>query len=78
MRRLLSLAFLCQSPFALAQQKNPADELPKLPKVSADQVNPQIDPCTDFYQYSCSKFFAANPIPADQAAWRCWPLAQVE
>jgi putative endopeptidase len=69
MRRLLSLALLCLSPFALSQQKNLADELPKLPKVSADQVNPQIDPCADFYQYSCSKFFAANPIPPDQAAW---------
>src|SRR5580698_2956461 len=69
MRRLLSLALLCLSPFALSQQKNLADELPKLPKLSADQVNPQIDPCADFYQYSCSKFFAANPIPPDQALW---------
>ena len=69
MRRLLFIALLCLSAFALAQQKNPADELPKLQHLSADQVNPQIDPCTDFYQYACSKFFAANPIPPDQAAW---------
>jgi endothelin-converting enzyme/putative endopeptidase len=63
MRRLL-FVFLCLSTFALCQ-----DELPKLQHLSADQVNPQIDPCTDFYQYACSKFFAANPIPPDQAAW---------
>src|SRR6478736_10085527 len=68
MRRLLFI-FLCLSTFALSQQKNPADELPRLQHLSADQVNPQIDPCTDFYQYACSKFFAANPIPPDQAAW---------
>ena len=68
MRRLF-FVFLCLSSFALAQQKNPADELPKLPRLSADQVNPKIDPCTDFYQYACSKFFAANPIPPDQSAW---------
>ena len=37
--------------------------------MSADQVNPQVDPCTDFYQYTCSKFFAANPIPPDRAGW---------
>ena len=69
MRRLLSLALLCLCPFAVAQQKSPDNELPKLVRMSADQVNPQVDPCSDFYQYACSKFFAANPIPADQAAW---------
>jgi endothelin-converting enzyme/putative endopeptidase len=68
MRRLL-FVFLCLSTFAVSQQKNPADELPKLQHLSADQVTPQIDPCTDFYQYACSKFFAANPIPPDQSAW---------
>src|SRR6267154_4862427 len=69
MRRLFFIVFLCLSTFALSQQKGPAEELPKLEHLSADQVNPQIDPCTDFYQYSCSKFFAANPIPPDRAAW---------
>jgi putative endopeptidase len=29
----------------------------------------QLDPCTDFYQYTCSKWMAANPIPADQVVW---------
>src|SRR5438270_13639474 len=68
MRRSL-LVFLCLSAYAVCQQKNPAGELPKLQHLSADQVNPQIDPCTDFYQYTCSKFFAANPIPPDRAGW---------
>src|SRR5579859_723783 len=70
MRRLFLVVFLCVSTFAFSQQKSPSsDELPKLEHLSADQVNTQIDPCTDFYQYSCSKFFAANPIPPDRAAW---------
>lgn len=70
MRHLFLVVFLCLSTFAFSQQKAPASgELPKLEHLSADQVNPQIDPCTDFYQYSCSKFFAANPIPPDRAAW---------
>src|SRR5689334_22074004 len=69
MRRFLLIALLCLSSFAVAQQKDPASELPKLERLHADQVNPQVDPCTDFYKYTCSKFFAANPIPPDQAAW---------
>ncbi len=74
MRRGMLLALLCLSSFSLAQTTAPSpadgrEELPKLQRFSADQVNPQIDPCTDFYQYTCSKFFAANPIPADRPAW---------
>ncbi|HEY5027373.1 MAG TPA: M13 family metallopeptidase N-terminal domain-containing protein, partial [Candidatus Angelobacter sp.] len=69
MRHLSLIVFLCLSTFTLSQQKGPADELPRLEHMNAGQVNPQIDPCTDFYQYSCSKFFAANPIPPDRAAW---------
>src|SRR5258708_32841764 len=69
MRRLFFVVFLCLATFALSQQRGPAEDLPKLEHLSADQVNPQIDPCTDFYQYACSKFFAANPIPPDRAGW---------
>ena len=29
----------------------------------------QIDPCADFHAHVCSKWMAANPIPADQAVW---------
>ncbi|MDE1976252.1 MAG: M13 family metallopeptidase [Elusimicrobia bacterium] len=32
-------------------------------------VNPAINPCTNFYQYACSKWNAAHPIPADQSSW---------
>lgn len=73
MRPSLLLSLVLLSAFSFAQTSpSPADareELPKLQHLSADQVNPQIDPCTDFYRYTCSKFFAANPIPADRAAW---------
>ncbi len=33
------------------------------------QVDRSLDPCVDFYQYTCQKWIAKNPIPPDQATW---------
>ena len=32
-------------------------------------VDKTLDPCNDFYKYSCSKWLSANPIPPDQVFW---------
>src|SRR5258708_1186726 len=69
MRSLALFAVIFLASLAVAQQATPSEQLPKLEHLSASQVNPQVDPCVDFYQYTCSKFFAANPIPPDQATW---------
>ncbi len=28
-----------------------------------------VDPCTDFYKYTCGGWIKKNPIPSDQARW---------
>jgi putative endopeptidase len=48
-----------------------ADETssPKLEHFNPDVVDKSLNPCDDFYQYSCGKWKATNPIPADQVYW---------
>lgn len=45
------------------------DSMPALESFSPEQVDKSLDPCSDFFQYACSKWMKANPIPADQAGW---------
>jgi len=41
----------------------------KLEHFDPNLVDKTLDPCQDFYEYACSKWNAANPIPKDQVAW---------
>ena len=45
------------------------DAMPALESFTPEQVDRSLDPCSDFFQYACSKWLKANPIPADQAGW---------
>src|SRR5580700_3495739 len=54
---------------ANAQIATTSQSTPKLEHFDISQVDKTLDPCQDFYQYACSKWNAANPIPPDQAAW---------
>jgi len=65
---LFTAAFLFVSYPGNAQQSS-AEKAPKLEHFDPNMVDKALDPCQDFYQYVCSKWNAANPIPPDQAAW---------
>jgi putative endopeptidase len=52
-----------------AQSAPASDSAPKLEHFDLSLIDKSLDPCQDFYKYACSKWNAANPIPADQVAW---------
>ncbi len=71
---LVSLVFCAQSVLAQGISPSPTiqtapTELPPVEHFTPDIAEKSVDPCVDFYKYSCSKWLDANPIPADEVAW---------
>src|SRR3984893_18960060 len=42
---------------------------PQLDHFDPKKVDTSVDPCTDFYQYSCNRWIADNPVPPDEIFW---------
>ena len=42
---------------------------PRLEHFDPTQADRLLEPCDDFYKFACSKWFKANPMPADQVYW---------
>jgi putative endopeptidase len=64
------IAVLAAAP-ALCQMAAPAAPVsaPELRVFDASLVDKTVDPCENFYRYSCNGWFKRNPLPADQAAY---------
>jgi putative endopeptidase len=52
---------------ASAFSQNPSPRSQSVLDVSA--MDPTVDPCVDFYAYSCGGWMKKNPIPPDQSSW---------
>lgn len=66
---LLLFSFL---PAAFAQGSSPK------PVLDTTFMDKSVDPCTDFYAYSCGGWIKKNPIPPDQSSWDTYSKLQDE
>jgi len=47
----------------------PLTALPYSPSLDTTSMDRSVNPCTDFYRYSCGEWIKKNPIPPDQSSW---------
>jgi putative endopeptidase len=73
-RSVVALAVACLLSLANAQQPG-ATYTPALDVTAMDR---NIDPCVDFFAYSCGGWIKKNPIPADQSSWDTYSKMQDE
>jgi len=51
------------------QPAQPLQAMPYSPSLDVTSLDKSVDPCADFYKFSCGGWEKNNPIPADQASW---------
>ena len=66
MKHLLAMMLFAA---ALCAQDRPLASLPYTPSLEPAFIDNSVDPCVDFWRYSCGHWNQLNPIPPDQARW---------
>lgn len=70
---LFLVTVLITSAFTIAQEQAQPNHLPVLDVSSMDS---NVDPCVDFFAYSCNGWIKKNPIPPDQSSWGAYSKVQ--
>jgi endothelin-converting enzyme/putative endopeptidase len=73
--KLLIPGALFLSLIVSAQPNQPAKSEPTLPyspSLNLADMDRTVDPCADFYTYSCGGWMKSNPIPPDQSSWEVY------
>ncbi len=77
--RLCVVALLVASLLALASAQQSTAAAPKHePALDVTSMDRSVDPCVDFFKYSCGGWLKSNPIPADQSSWDTYSKMQDE
>jgi len=70
--RLAGIAFLsllCVVSVSAQTATEKQAAMPYRPSLDVSIMDKSVDPCADFYTYSCGGWLKQNPIPSDQASW---------
>jgi putative endopeptidase len=65
---LFALFAVCLA-HAQAPENNPATAAKTLPGFDVNVIDRSVDPCTNFYKFSCGKWLEKNPVPAEYPSW---------
>lgn len=68
----LLLALPAAALYAQTNDEKPLFALPYSPSLDVSSMDLSVDPCNDFYHYTCGGWIKKNPIPPDQALWNVY------
>src|ERR1700739_3641361 len=66
---LALIAFFAAAPAFSQNPTPPAPASPELHVFDTSLIDKSVNPCENFYQYSCNGWFKRNPLPPDQTSY---------